>query len=116
MFWLALAGGCGASARFIADGLLGSRLPARWPLATLIINVTGSFLLGLLTGLGADHAEIVMVLGTGFLGGFTTFSTASVELVRLVRSERTWTALALALSMPALAVAAAATGLALGAR
>lgn len=112
--WLALAGGLGAGTRFVLDGVLTARIRRGLPTATLIINVIGSFLLGLLTGWGADHRTIRAVLGVGLLGGFTTFSTASVELVRLVRAERRWAALALGSSMLMLCVLAAGAGLGLG--
>ena len=84
--WVALAGGIGATLRFVVDSLLASRARGTVPLGTLIINVTGSFLLGLLTALTLDHtglADLTTVLGTGLLGGYTTFSTASVEAVNL---------------------------------
>lgn len=111
--WIAVAGGAGAVARFVTDGELTKRLPARLPVATLIINVTGAFLLGLVTGwaMGGGPAEARSIIGTGFLGGFTTFSTASVELVRLVRAERSLAAVGLGISMLAAAVLAAALGL-----
>lgn len=112
--WLALAGGLGAGTRFVVDGVLSTRMRHLLPTATLVINVTGSFLLGLLTGWGAGHDAIRTVVGVGLLGGFTTFSTASVELVRLVRAERRWAALALASSMLVLCLAAAAAGIRLG--
>lgn len=114
--WLALAGGLGAGARFVVDGALSAR--NRWsiPLATLAINVVGSFLLGLVTAWVADGAppSVRLVAGVGFLGGFTTFSTASVELVRLARAQRPLAAVGLALAMLVLAVLAAFLGVALG--
>ena len=111
---LAIAGGIGAAARFVADSLIAARSRGTVPLGTLVINVSGSFLLGLLAGWAARVGappDVRLVLGTGLLGGFTTFSTASVELVRLARDDRRWTALALALGMVVLSLAAAATGL-----
>ena len=111
---LAIAGGLGAAARFVADSLIAARSRGTVPLGTLVINVSGSFLLGLLAGWAARVGappDVRLVLGTGLLGGFTTFSTASVELVRLARDDRRWTALALALGMVVLSLAAAATGL-----
>ncbi len=113
-FLLALAGGLGAGTRFVLDGVLAARIGRGLPTATLIINVIGSFLLGLLTGWGADHRAIREVLGVGLLGGFTTFSTASVELVRLVRADRRWPAFALGSSMLVLCLLAAGLGLAFG--
>ena len=60
------------------------------PLATLIINTLGSLLLGVLTGWIAvgGPVDVKTIAGVGFCGGFTTFSTASVELARLVRTGR----------------------------
>lgn len=114
-FLVALAGGAGAGARFVVDGALTHRISARLPVATLIINVSGSFLLGVLTqwGLTRGSAAMVAILGVGFLGGFTTFSTASVELVGLARSQRPAAAVVLAVSMLALSLAAAVLGMAL---
>ena len=89
-FWvvvaLSVAGGVGAGCRFVVDGLVKGRVRTAFPLGTAIINVTGSFLLGLVTGLALAHTlppEWRLILGTGFLGGYTTFSTASFETVRL---------------------------------
>ena len=114
--WVALAGGVGAGVRFVLDGLLTGRGIRALPTATLIINVLGSFLLGVVTGWAGQHGQAIVggVLGVGFLGGFTTFSTASVELVRLLRAERPWAAAALAVAMVAASVTMAVLGLFLG--
>lgn len=114
---LGLAGGLGAASRFLLDGLIRSRLRTALPVATIVINVTGSFLLGLIAGAVGVHAApaaLQAIAGTGFLGGYTTFSTASFETVRLVQSGRTGLALVNGLGTAAAAVAAAAAGLALG--
>jgi hypothetical protein len=71
-------------------------MPLEYPVGTTVINVTGSFLLGLLGGLALQHGLPTswhLVLGTGFLGGYTTFITASVETVRLLQDRR-WLAAA----------------------
>lgn len=91
---LAAAGGLGASSRMLIDGLIKSRMSTALPWGTIVINVSGSLVLGLLTGLaGANLLPEAwhLVLGTGFLGGYTTFSTASFETVRLLQ-ERRWVA------------------------
>lgn len=91
---LAAAGGLGASSRMLINGLIKSRVSTALPWGTIIINVSGSLVLGLLTGLaGANLLPEAwhLVLGTGFLGGYTTFSTASFETVRLLQ-ERRWVA------------------------
>lgn len=92
---LCLAGGLGAGCRFLVDGAVKARLAgstaAGWPWATFLINATGSLVLGVLTGLvtaGALSDDWQAVIGTGFLGGYTTFSTAMVETVNLVRQGR----------------------------
>lgn len=114
---LAVAGGVGAVARFLLDSVVRARLGAALgglPLGTLVINVTGSFALGLLTGLGlrgAVTSDLVAVLGTGFLGGYTTFSTASYETVRLAQAGR-WIAASIN-AIGALVVCVVAAGLGL---
>ena len=112
---VALAGGLGAATRFVLDGAIARRNPYRLPLGTVIINITGSLLLGLLTGAFLAHggsSEVKLVLGTGFLGGYTTFSTASVEAVRLATGTRSL-ALAVAHALGMLIASLAAAGLGL---
>lgn len=95
------------------DGLIRSRARTALPLGTMLINVSGSLLLGFVTGLVAGHFlahDIGLVLGTGFLGGYTTFSTASFETVRLVQARRTGLAVVNALGTMVLCVLAAAAG------
>ena len=112
---VAVAGGVGAAARFFLDGAINRGRRFRLPVGTLAINITGSFLLGLITG-AAGHlgATPVTVLGTGLMGGYTTFSTASFETVRLARTGRTTAAAVNGLGMLVVSVAAAAGGVTLG--
>lgn len=114
---VALAGGVGAAARFVVDGAVRSRTRGELPLGTMVVNVSGSLLLGVLTGLGLAHLAsdaVVLVLGTGLLGGYTTFSTASVETVRLLQAGRYAASLLVTLGMLVVSVAAAGAGLWLG--
>lgn len=114
---VAVAGGTGAVARLVLDGALRSRIAINFPLGTTVINVTGSFLLGLVTGLALAHGlpvELRAILGTGFLGGYTTFSTASYETVRLAQQRRYRAAFVNGFGMLVLALAAAGIGLWLG--
>jgi CrcB protein len=86
--WIALAGSAGALARFLLDGAVRSRWAPNFPWATLVINVSGSLLLGVLTGLvlfRGDPTDLRLIIGTGFCGGYTTFSTASFETIRLLQ-------------------------------
>lgn len=111
---LALAGGAGAACRFVVDGVVAARSQFRVPMGTLVINVLGSFLLGALTAWvigGGESPGVLLVAGTGFLGGFTTFSTACVEVARLVLAGRQRAAAALTLTMLAASLLAAALGL-----
>lgn len=111
---LMLAGGVGAGLRWLADVLLSRVLPAGFPWAILIVNATGSLALGLLTGLSLESLWMG-VLGTGLLGGYTTFSTVAVDTQLLARSERSEAAWFNALGTLVLCVALATGGLALGA-
>lgn len=110
---VALGGGLGAASRLVVDGLVRSRLSSTFPWATVLINVSGSFLLGLLIGLGAGDRWLA-VGGTGFLGGYTTFSTASLETAGLLLDRRPWAAAANGLGVLVACVAAASGGYALG--
>ncbi len=117
--WLlvaALAGGVGAGLRYLVDRLLTPRSGVRFPLGILVVNVSGSFALGVITGLGAAVApELSFALGVGLLGGYTTFSTVSVETVLLAQRRR-WRDAALNLfGTLALAAVAAGLGILLGA-
>lgn len=110
---VALAGGLGAISRFSLDSYITDRWPAPLPVGTVVVNVSGSLLLGLLTGwaLAGGGGEVLAILGTGFLGGYTTFSTASVEAARLARSGRGLGAALQAAGMVILGLAAAMAGL-----
>ncbi|WP_159617560.1 fluoride efflux transporter CrcB [Arthrobacter zhaoguopingii] len=118
VFAIAAAGGLGAGARFLLDGMISSRMRSGFPLGTVLINISGSFLLGLLAGFAASAAlerSVVLVVGTGFLGGYTTFSTASVDTVRLLKAGRWRLALLSGLGTLTAALGAAAAGFALAA-
>lgn len=114
---LSACGGAGAVARFVLDGVIRSRWASIVPLGTIVINVSGSLLLGVLTGLliaGVESDSVKLVVGTGFMGGYTTFSTAMIETVRLLQQRR-WVAAGInGIGMMMLALAAAVLGLFLG--
>jgi CrcB protein len=118
---VSLGGGVGAALRCWLDGTVKARVDGTalgcFPLGTLVINVTGSLVLGLVTGLGETGAlgpSVVAVLGTGMMGGYTTFSTASVETVQLLRSGKPRLAVLNGLGMLVVSVGAAALGLLIG--
>lgn len=112
------AGSFGAIARYLVDAAVSDRVPGDFPWGTFAINVTGSFLLGVLSGLVLYQAMDDMpriVIGTGFCGAYTTFSTFSYESVQLAeRGERTMAALYVIASV-VVGLCAAGAGLALAA-
>lgn len=114
--WVSLAGAVGAAARFTVDGMVRQRWTARFPLATLLINVSGSLILGMLTGLVLYHGmtgNLKLIAGTGFCGGYTTFSTASFESVRLLQRRAYASAAMNILGTAVMTMSAAAVGLGL---
>ena len=87
---ICLAGGIGAVLRLTLDSLIRNRMKSTYPVGTTIINITGSLLLGLLTGLTTSQLlpqQYQLIIGTGLLGGYTTFSAASFETVRLLEDR-----------------------------
>lgn len=111
---LVLLGGVGAVARFRIDDGISARREGEFPLGTWTINVAGAFFLGLLTGAHVTGAWL-FVVGTGFLGSFTTFSTWMFETDRLAEDGEGAVALAnLGLAVAA-GLAAAAAGWGIGA-
>ncbi|GAA3135593.1 fluoride efflux transporter CrcB [Streptomyces echinatus] len=111
------AAAVGAVARYVLDQYVQYRSPGAFPRGTWLINVTGSFLLGLLVGLGARHAlpeQVVAIGGVGFCGGYTTFSTFSYELVHLCDKGLVGKSLLYAVSSIAVGLAAAASAFAIG--
>ena len=86
---MALAAGLGAGCRYALDQLVQHRTESDFPFGTLLINVLGSLVLGLVLGLTAHHGlapDITLVVGTGFAGGFTTLSTWAVESLALAEA------------------------------
>lgn len=84
LVWAGVAGigGCGAVLRFLVDGAVSARLGRSFPYGTLIVNLSGAFVLGLLTGLALDRTALLLA-GTAAVGAYTTFSTWMFETQRL---------------------------------
>ncbi len=120
-FLLVGAGGAlGAMARYGFGRLVSGRILAEggWPWATFIENVGGGFLMGILVGWlalrGAQHQEeLRLFLGVGILGGFTTFSAFSLEMMNMVQRGNAGLAIAYGAASVLLAFAALGAGLAL---
>ena len=113
---IAVLGGLGAASRFVVDGSIRTRWSRVFPLATLVINVSGSFLIGLINGAHLYHGlgpTWLAVAATGFCGGYTTFSTAMAETVRLIQAGELRRATANAVGSVLLCLGAAALGVAL---
>lgn len=116
--WIAflVAAGVGAPARYAVDTLVQARNEGVFPWGTLVVNVSGCFVLGVLTGLVMYHGlggSVKTVLGTGCMGAYTTFSTFSFETVRLAEEGAAAAALRNVAASVVLGLAAAAAGLAL---
>ncbi|MBT2694060.1 fluoride efflux transporter CrcB [Bacillus sp. ISL-55] len=82
-----IGGFFGAMSRFGVSQIINKRIESRVPVATLVINLVGSLLLGLLVGLGIE-GNLFMLLGTGYMGAFTTFSTFKLEGIQLRIDKR----------------------------
>ena len=111
-----VAGAAGAVARYVIDGAVHRRWSPTVPVGTLLVNVAGSFILGLLTGAALYHhpdPAVRTVLGTGFCGALTTWSTLSWETVRLVDEGAPAAAALAMLGGLASSLAAAAVGIGL---
>jgi fluoride exporter len=105
-------GGAGAYARFALAAAVTARRPGDFPAGTFVVNLTGGFALGALIGLGVT-GDTLFVLGTGFLGGYTTFSTWMFEAQRLGEDAELGPALAYLLGSMLLGLAATGAGWAL---
>jgi len=116
---IAIGGGLGSTARYWLSIGLTPRAGASFPWATLTINVSGSFVLGALFPIlarWAPHPSAALIVLTGFLGGYTTFSTFAVEALRLGARGSIGPALLYLFGSPAAGLAAAALGALAGSR
>ncbi|MFN3683735.1 MAG: fluoride efflux transporter CrcB [Fimbriimonadaceae bacterium] len=89
--WVGLGGAIGASARYGLGGWLQSRMGASFPWETILINLTGSFLIGLVLGLAnllEDPTHLRLFVAIGVLGGYTTYSTFAYEGLMLLADRR----------------------------
>jgi CrcB protein len=111
---VAAAGAGGAVARYLIDRLIVPHHRGPLPVATLLINTSGALVLGLLTGAVLYHglgSTPDAIAGTGFCGGYTTFSTFSVENVRLAQEGHLTASLRYITSSLVLGLGAATLGL-----
>jgi CrcB protein len=106
-------GACGALARLGIANLIG---PREWPWSTLVVNVAGSFALGLLVAWGTTKlsTDVASAVGVGFIGAFTTYSTFAVETSLLADGGRAPAAVGYLGASVVLGIGAAVAGIALG--
>ena len=115
---VAVVSGIGAVCRYVADQLISRKHDSAFPWGTLAINVFGSFVLGLSTGLATHHGlstTAAALIGSGFCAGFTTFSTWMFETHRLAEDAEIPAATVNVLLSLAVGVAGAALGRTIGA-
>ena len=104
-----LIGGLGSVARFMVDRAVARRAARSFPFGTLAVNISAAVLLGLVSGLTLSHHAALLV-GTAFVGAYTTFSTWMLETQRLTEERQIWPAIANLVASVVLGVAAAMLG------
>ncbi|MFA5883056.1 MAG: fluoride efflux transporter CrcB [Acidimicrobiia bacterium] len=113
---VAVAGAVGAPSRYALEWWIRTRRPTITPAGTLVVNITGSLALGLVVGLMLAHGldpDVRTVVGTGFVGAYTTFSTYAYETVRRAEEGHPRVAIAYAIGSVVAATLAATLGLVL---
>lgn len=87
--WIGVAacGGIGAVLRLLVDAAISGRSPGPFPFGTLVVNLSGAFALGLVGG-AVSPGRTTLLLGTGVIGAYTTFSTWMFETQRLGEERR----------------------------
>ena len=114
---IGVAGAAGALSRYLLGRFIAGHILSQIPFGTLFINLSGAFLIGLVAGLTNQHTinpALQMVLATGFLGGFTTFSTMQWEGTQLIYGGSTTSGLLYLAGTFAFGIPLAALGLLLG--
>lgn len=116
LIWLGIGGGIGAISRYLVGRELTERTSSLFPYGTFTVNVVGAFLIGVLfatlteKGIGPDHLRLLLVVG--ILGGFTTFSSYTLEAINLIESGHWNTALLYVFGSNLLGLIACAAGIA----
>jgi fluoride exporter len=125
LWYVALGSAVGGASRFALSTFIQQRASSAFPLGTLIVNITGSLILGFVLryalGSPSVSAEVRALLTTGFCGGYTTFSTFSYESIRLIedgdyRRAAMYIGLSVVVSLVATFLGMAAAGQLLAAR
>ena len=120
VLYVGLGGALGSVSRYALTYAIQSRLVSPFPVATLLINVTGSLLLGFVMRYAADStslsAETRLLLTTGFCGGYTTFSSLEFETLQAIRRGLPWIGILYAFGSLILGYAAVWFGMAVASR
>ena len=115
---IAIGGAAGAVARYLVDGWVSQRTGGSFPLGTLVVNLSGTFLLGLLATLALERsvlsAAIRPTVLIGFIGAYTTFSTMMLESWRLIQGGAVGLGLANLIGSSVMGMIAVAAGLMIG--
>jgi len=116
LVWVGLMaiGGAGSVLRFLVDGVVSSRTGRAFPFGTMVVNISGAVVLGLLTGL-ALSGDAALLAGTAAVGSYTTFSTWMLETQRLTEERQVRNAALNIVVSLVLGVTAAGLGQAMGA-
>ena len=116
ILYIALGGAIGSVLRYLMMGAVGRAFVSSFPYGTLAVNVIGSAIMGVLVGLLAKYLpenqhELRLFLAVGVLGGFTTFSAFSLDVVTLIEAQQPMQAIVYALASVVLSVLALMLGL-----
>jgi len=116
--WVGVAGFFGAASRYWLDGVVSRATGGSFPWGTRVVNISGCFVLGLLTTVLTErlmvNTTLRVALTVGFIGAYTTFSTFTYETVRLGQDGAVGLAFVNAASSVAVGIGAAWLGIALG--
>jgi len=114
ILWVGLGGFVGANARYLLGGWIAARVGTAVPYGTFVINISGSFILGLIMGVLEGHLlspVVRLAMAIGFVGAYTTFSTFTYETIRLIETGSTLFAVANVFGSLAFGLVAAIGGL-----
>ncbi len=112
---ISVGGALGANARYLVASWATTQWGTQFPVGTLLINVSGSFVIGLYLTLATErftgHPAVRLLVATGFLGAYTTFSTFSVEALRLIETGDAAAGVSYMVASVVLCILAAAIGM-----